>query len=170
MTTLLTSSNVALRSFNDLNRLVQLHPRTQRVQLRCKLAGDIETDESRILLEGVVTSSANYVPLTPISFLERAADVFGDRTSVVFGSSVKYTWEETHSRCLKLASALVQLGISRGDVVRFQFFSFILFKFKIYCKINLNNNYCRLQLWLRMYQQCRSCILQYQWRKQFSAH
>ncbi|KAK6784699.1 hypothetical protein RDI58_018154 [Solanum bulbocastanum] len=79
---MLTSSNVALRSFNDLNRSVQLHGRTQRVQLRCKLAGDIETDESRRLLEGVVTSSANYVPLTPISFLERAANVFGDTTSV----------------------------------------------------------------------------------------
>ncbi|KAG5596371.1 hypothetical protein H5410_037603 [Solanum commersonii] len=32
-------------------------------------------------------------------------------------ASVKYTWEETQSRCLKLASALVHLGISRGDVV-----------------------------------------------------
>uniref|UniRef100_M1DCN5 AMP dependent ligase n=1 Tax=Solanum tuberosum TaxID=4113 RepID=M1DCN5_SOLTU len=106
------TSNIALRLFN---RSVQLPAPTQRVR---QLAGSIEsTDESRRLLEGLVTSPANYVPLTPLSFLERAADVFRDRTSVVFGSSVKYTWEETHSRCLKLASALVQLGISRGDVV-----------------------------------------------------
>ncbi|XP_049414094.1 butanoate--CoA ligase AAE1-like [Solanum stenotomum] len=106
------TSNIALRLFN---RSVQLPASTQRVQ---QLAGSIEsTGESRRLLEGLVTSPANYVPLTPISFLERAADVFRDRTSVVFGSCVKYTWEETHSRCLKLASALVQLGISRGDVV-----------------------------------------------------
>ncbi|KAH0655920.1 hypothetical protein KY290_032751 [Solanum tuberosum] len=106
------TSNTALRLFN---RSVQLPAPTQRVR---QLAGSIEsTDESGRLLEGVVTSPANYVPLTPISFLERAADVFRDRTSVVFGSCVKYTWEETHSRCLKLASALVQLGISRGDVV-----------------------------------------------------
>ncbi|KAH0653265.1 hypothetical protein KY289_030943 [Solanum tuberosum] len=98
------------------NRSVQLPAR--RVQQLWKLAGGIETtDESHRLLEGVVTSPPNYVPLTPISFLERAANIFGHRTSVVFGSCVKYTWEETYSRCLKLASALVHLGISRGDVV-----------------------------------------------------
>ncbi|KAF3628518.1 putative acyl-activating enzyme 2 [Capsicum annuum] len=67
--------------------------------------------------EGLMRCSANYFPLTPISFLDRAAKVFRDRTSVVYGSSVKYTWEETHNRCLKMASALSQLGISRGDVV-----------------------------------------------------
>ncbi|KAK4713911.1 hypothetical protein R3W88_019818 [Solanum pinnatisectum] len=105
------TSKVTLRFFNGLNRT------HHGVRHLSQFAGDIETDESRRLLEGVVTSSANYVPLTPISFLERAADVYRHKTSVVFGSSVKYTWEETHSRCLKLASALVQLGISRGDVV-----------------------------------------------------
>ncbi|XP_004243627.3 butanoate--CoA ligase AAE1 [Solanum lycopersicum] len=98
---------VSLRFFNGLNRT------NHGLRHLSQFAADFETR----LLEGVVTNSANYVPLTPISFLERAADVYRDRTSVVFGSSVKYTWEETHSRCLKLASALVQLGISRGDVV-----------------------------------------------------
>ncbi|KAI3792465.1 hypothetical protein L2E82_06345 [Cichorium intybus] len=66
--------------------------------------------------EGVVRCSANYVPLSPISFFERAADVYRDRTSVIYGR-IKYTWEETHCRCVKLASALNQLGVSRGDVV-----------------------------------------------------
>ncbi|MCD7449815.1 putative acyl-activating enzyme 2 [Datura stramonium] len=70
------SSKVALTFFN---RSVQLLPLTHRVRQLCQLA---ETDESRILLEGLVTCSANYVPLTPISFLERAANVFRDRTSV----------------------------------------------------------------------------------------
>ncbi|CAN4083552.1 unnamed protein product [Withania somnifera] len=68
-------------------------------------------------MEGPMRCSANYFPMTPISFLDRAAKVFRDRTSVVYGSSVRLTWEETHHRCLKLASALSQLGISRGDVV-----------------------------------------------------
>ncbi|MCD7465696.1 hypothetical protein HAX54_001774 [Datura stramonium] len=70
-------------------------------------------------MEGVVKCDANYVPLTPISFLERAANVFSERTSVIYGpSSVMYTWEQTYARCLKLASSLVHhLGISRGDVV-----------------------------------------------------
>lgn len=116
MNKIFKSSNMLLRFFN---RSVQLPAHMHRVQQLCKLARGIEmTDESQRLLEGVITSPPNYVPLTPISFLEREANVFGDRTSVVFGSRVKYTWEETHSRCLKVASALVHLGISRGDVVR----------------------------------------------------
>ncbi|KAK4342437.1 hypothetical protein RND71_038253 [Anisodus tanguticus] len=102
------NSKVALRLFN-LNRLSQLPGCTHKVRQLCQPSGDIETDESRRLVEveGIIKSCANYVPLTPISFLERAANVFGSRTSVVFDSSVKYTWEETHFRCLKLASALV---------------------------------------------------------------
>ncbi|RWW29808.1 hypothetical protein GW17_00005663 [Ensete ventricosum] len=66
-------------------------------------------------MEGSVRCPANYVPLSPISFLERAALVYGDRTSVVHGS-VAYTWRETRGRCLRLASALARLGVSRGDV------------------------------------------------------
>lgn len=72
--------------------------------------------ESRPPLEGVVWCSANYVALSPISYLERAAEVYRDQTSIVYGS-IKYTWEETHRRCVKLASALNRLGISRGDIV-----------------------------------------------------
>lgn len=68
-------------------------------------------------MEGVVRCSANHIPLTPISFLERSARVFGDRASIVYGE-VKYTWGETHLRCTMLASALsTHLGISQGDVV-----------------------------------------------------
>lgn len=78
-------------------------------------SGSFEPESWRSM-EGLVRCSANYVPLTPISFLERAAKAYGDRNSVVYGS-VKYTWGETHERCLRLASALTQLGISRGDVV-----------------------------------------------------
>ncbi|XP_057974377.1 butanoate--CoA ligase AAE1-like [Malania oleifera] len=67
-------------------------------------------------MEGLLKCSANYVPLSPISFLERSAIVYRDRLSVVYGN-VKYTWGETFQRCLRLASALTQLGISPGDVV-----------------------------------------------------
>ncbi|XP_050365521.1 butanoate--CoA ligase AAE1-like [Argentina anserina] len=67
-------------------------------------------------MEGAIRCSANYVPLSPISFLERSAIVYKDRTSIVYGSIV-YTWRETLERCTRLASALSQLGISRGDVV-----------------------------------------------------
>ncbi|RDX62120.1 putative acyl-activating enzyme 2, partial [Mucuna pruriens] len=67
-------------------------------------------------MEGLLRCPANFLPLSPISFLERAAKVCRDRTSLVYGC-LEYNWAETHQRCLKLASALTHLGISRGDVV-----------------------------------------------------
>ncbi|TYJ47525.1 hypothetical protein E1A91_A02G196000v1 [Gossypium mustelinum] len=58
----------------------------------------------------------NSSPLLPVSFLERAALVYGDKVSIVYGT-VSFTWRETHQRCLRLASGLTQLGISSGDTV-----------------------------------------------------
>uniref|UniRef100_A0A6N2LRH7 AMP-dependent synthetase/ligase domain-containing protein n=1 Tax=Salix viminalis TaxID=40686 RepID=A0A6N2LRH7_SALVM len=79
-------------------------------------ASDLLEPDSWKSMEGLVRCKANYAPLSPISFLERSATVYRERTSVIYGS-LKFTWAETHQRCLKLASALSQLGISRGDVV-----------------------------------------------------
>ncbi|GJN26050.1 hypothetical protein PR202_gb13948 [Eleusine coracana subsp. coracana] len=59
---------------------------------------------------------ANSCPLTPLGFLERAATIFGDCPSVVYDDIV-FTWSQTFRRCLRLASALVSLSISRGDIV-----------------------------------------------------
>ncbi|XLU56791.1 hypothetical protein S245_051439, partial [Arachis hypogaea] len=70
----------------------------------------------RVTMEGSIRCSANYVPLTPISFLERSAVVYRDSTSVVFGD-VTYTWSLTHQRCLRLASSIANLAISPGHVV-----------------------------------------------------
>ncbi|OMP09688.1 AMP-dependent synthetase/ligase [Corchorus olitorius] len=67
-------------------------------------------------MEGMKKCSANYVPLTPISFLERSAIVYRDRVAVVHGD-VSFTWRQTLERCLRLASGLAQLGVSRRDVV-----------------------------------------------------
>ncbi|QCD91747.1 fatty-acyl-CoA synthase [Vigna unguiculata] len=69
-------------------------------------------------MEGSIRCSANYVPLTPITFLERAAVVYRHRLSVVFGD-VTYTWQQTHQRCVKLASSISQLGVGLAprDVV-----------------------------------------------------
>lgn len=72
--------------------------------------------ESWKSMEGLVRCSANHVPLSPLGFLERSSKAYRDNTSLVYGS-LRYTWAETHQRCLKLASALTQLGISIGDVV-----------------------------------------------------
>ncbi|KAJ8771151.1 hypothetical protein K2173_023476 [Erythroxylum novogranatense] len=66
--------------------------------------------------QGLVLCSANYMPLSPITFLEKTATVYGDKTSIVYGT-VRFSWRETHERCLRLASALVQLHIVPGDIV-----------------------------------------------------
>ena len=67
-------------------------------------------------MEGSIKCSANYAPLTPISFLERSGIVYGDRVSIVYGQT-HYTWSQTLRRCKCLASALSQLGVSLGHVV-----------------------------------------------------
>jgi fatty-acyl-CoA synthase len=59
---------------------------------------------------------ANYAPLTPLTFIERAAQVFPDRTSVIHGAQ-RFTWKETYARCRRLASALARRGIGTGDTV-----------------------------------------------------
>ena len=59
---------------------------------------------------------ANYVPLTPLSFLKRTAQVFPDHTAIRHGSW-SYSWAEAYDRCRRLASALAQRGIGVGDTV-----------------------------------------------------
>jgi fatty-acyl-CoA synthase len=59
---------------------------------------------------------ANFTPLTPLTFIERAAYVYPQRPSVIHGDR-QYTWAETYARCRRLASALAGLGIGRNDVV-----------------------------------------------------
>ncbi|HYX90258.1 MAG TPA: AMP-binding protein, partial [Myxococcaceae bacterium] len=59
---------------------------------------------------------ANFLPLTPLSFLQRTAEVFPERTALVHGR-LRSTWAETYARCRRLASALTRRGIGRGDTV-----------------------------------------------------
>ena len=61
-------------------------------------------------------NQANYVPLTPLSFLERAKDIYPNYEAVVYESR-KYSWSEVYKRCIKFASALDKLGIKTGDTV-----------------------------------------------------
>ncbi|KAL1825028.1 hypothetical protein ACET3Z_011806 [Daucus carota] len=58
----------------------------------------------------------NSSPLTPLGFLDRAAVVYGDCPSLVYGD-ISYTWLETRDRCLKLASSISRLELGRRDVV-----------------------------------------------------
>ncbi len=59
---------------------------------------------------------ANHAPLTPLVFLEWAADVFPERLAVVHGRR-RYTWAQAAERCRRLASALAAHGIGSGDTV-----------------------------------------------------
>uniref|UniRef100_UPI003567046B AMP-binding protein n=1 Tax=Amphritea sp. TaxID=1872502 RepID=UPI003567046B len=61
-------------------------------------------------------NQANFMALTPLSFLERSAKVYPQRIATVHGT-VRRTWAETYQRCCQLASALVKRGIGRGDTV-----------------------------------------------------
>ncbi len=60
--------------------------------------------------------AANHVPLSPLSMLSRAAAVYPRRLAVVHGAR-RYSWAETFARCRRLASALSQRGIGKGDTV-----------------------------------------------------
>ena len=59
---------------------------------------------------------ANYIPLTPISFLSRTADIFGERDAIIYGNKV-FNWNQCLERCLRMASSLSKKGIEEGDTV-----------------------------------------------------
>jgi fatty-acyl-CoA synthase len=72
--------------------------------------------ETSAYLVGLDRNQANYTPLTPLTFIERAAYVHPDHPSVVHGEQ-RFTWRETYARCRRLASALERRGIGRNDTV-----------------------------------------------------
>ena len=61
-------------------------------------------------------NAANFVALSPVSFVERSAEVFGDLPAVVHGAR-RYTWAQTRDRSARLAAALQALGVGRGSTV-----------------------------------------------------
>jgi len=67
-------------------------------------------------------NNANFVPLTPLSFLERVKDIYPNYEALVYEDR-KYTWSEIYKRCTKFASALEKIGIGKGDTVSFLAFN-----------------------------------------------
>src|SRR3954452_25084324 len=65
---------------------------------------------------GLDKTPANYVPLTPLSFLARSAAVYPDHVSTVYEGR-SFTWAETYERCRRFGSWLAGRGISNGDTV-----------------------------------------------------
>ena len=66
--------------------------------------------------EAMPRNDANCVPLSPLSFITRTADLFPDRTAVIYGER-RYTWAESYARMRRLASALTGAGLGIGDTV-----------------------------------------------------
>jgi len=67
-------------------------------------------------------NEANYVPLSPLTFLERTKDIYPNYEAVVYESRT-YTWKDVYKRCVKFASALDKLGIKTGDTVSIMAFN-----------------------------------------------
>src|SRR6201991_747387 len=65
---------------------------------------------------GLDKNPANYVPLTPLSFLARSAAVYPDHVSTVYEGR-SFTWAQTYERCRRFASYLAGKGIGTGDTV-----------------------------------------------------
>jgi len=65
---------------------------------------------------GLEKNPANYVPLSPLSFLRRAAEVYPERLALVHGNQ-RHTWRQIYARCRRLASALRRRGVGPGDTV-----------------------------------------------------
>jgi fatty-acyl-CoA synthase len=65
---------------------------------------------------GLAKNRANFIPLTPLSHLRRAARVFPDQLAVVYGAH-RINYAQYHARVSRLASALVGAGLAAGDVV-----------------------------------------------------
>ena len=61
-------------------------------------------------------NQSNFIPLSPITFLERAKDVYPDYEALVYGSK-KYSWKQVYERSTQFASALEKHGIGLGDTV-----------------------------------------------------
>ena len=65
---------------------------------------------------GLDKNPANFVALSPLSYLARTAKVYPDRLAIIYGEQ-RQTWGQTYTRCCKLAGALSARGIGAGDTV-----------------------------------------------------
>lgn len=61
-------------------------------------------------------NGANYVPLSPVSFLDRTADIYPDRTALIYNDQ-SLTWSEVRARCRRVAKSLNARGIGKNDTV-----------------------------------------------------
>ena len=65
---------------------------------------------------GLEKNAANFVALSPLSFIERTARIYPQRTAIIYGEK-QQSWADTYTRCRQLASALSKRGVGVGDTV-----------------------------------------------------
>ncbi|MCE1238263.1 MAG: AMP-binding protein, partial [Hyphomicrobiales bacterium] len=63
-------------------------------------------------------NAANFVALTPLTYLERSAAIWPTKTAIVHGT-LRRTWAETAERCRRLASGLAKMGYGKGVTIAF---------------------------------------------------
>ncbi|MDF3606779.1 acyl-CoA synthetase [Paracoccus sp. DMF-8] len=73
-------------------------------------------DKATIYDIGLDRNPANFVQLSPLSFIRRTAQIYPDLTAVVY-NDLRRTWAETYARCCRVAGALAGRGIGKGDTV-----------------------------------------------------
>ncbi len=73
-------------------------------------------NHSGIFDQGLDKNPGNFAPLSPLSLMAWVADVYPQRTAVIYGDR-QVDWAQTYRRCRRLASALTRLGIGKGDTV-----------------------------------------------------
>ena len=70
---------------------------------------------------GLGKNAANHQPLTPIDFIIRSAQVYPDKTAIIYDdlehNNLTQTWQQTYTRCRQLADGLRKLGIDKNDTV-----------------------------------------------------
>jgi len=75
---------------------------------------------SSIFDQDLPQTPANYAAISPLSFIERSAQVYPDKLAVVHGTgpeALRLSWSQLYQRCRRLASALSRAGIGKGDTV-----------------------------------------------------
>jgi fatty-acyl-CoA synthase len=80
----------------------------------------METEMTSMFDQDLPATAANFAAMSPLTFIERTAQVYPNRLAVVHGlgaQTVRQTWSQTYDRCRQLASALVRAGVGKNDTV-----------------------------------------------------
>ena len=109
---------VNLRIFHEFPRALQFPP--ARGFFNATIVARKFTRE-RIIMQPHYESlppvkGVNFIPLTPIAFLRRAADTYPEHPAIIYGDR-QFTWREFARRCRWLAAGLAQQGVTRGATV-----------------------------------------------------